>query len=153
MPIGAGLAGPAGLTATVYSPGVAKVAAFAFDAQGRLWFATADYSDTGADGLYLVAGAASPPELVVGGLHTPLGLVWYQGSLYVTSTGHVDAYTGFDGTRFATQPPGPDAAGRRRREQHHRGLARRPPGDGDLRSVRPLLAGVALVGIGRVVPS
>jgi glucose/arabinose dehydrogenase len=34
-------------------------------------------------------------------MHTPLGLVWYQGSLYVTSTGQVDAYTGFDGTHFA----------------------------------------------------
>jgi glucose/arabinose dehydrogenase len=102
VPIGAGLAGPAGLTATVYTPGAARVAAFAFDAQSRLWFATADYSDSGADGLYLVAGAGGQPQLVVGGLHTPLGLVWYQGSLFVTSTGQVDAYTGFDGTHFAT---------------------------------------------------
>jgi glucose/arabinose dehydrogenase len=100
--IGAGLAGPAGLTATVYSHGTANVAAFAFDDQGRLWFATADYSDRGADGLYLVTGAGSQPKLVVGGLHTPLGLVWYQGALYVASTGQVDAYTGFDGSHFAT---------------------------------------------------
>jgi glucose/arabinose dehydrogenase len=33
-------------------------------------------------------------------VHTPLGLLWYQGSLYVASTGRVDVYSGFDGAAF-----------------------------------------------------
>jgi hypothetical protein len=45
--IGAGLSGPSGLTATIYNSGVTNVAALAFDAHGRLWAATAAYSDEG----------------------------------------------------------------------------------------------------------
>jgi len=101
--IGAGLQGPAGLTATVYATGVPKVAAIAFDRQGRLWMATADYSPTGKDGLFLVAKAGATPVQVVRGLHTPIGLLWYQGSLYVSSTGRVDAYGNFDGAAFQTR--------------------------------------------------
>ncbi len=98
--IGAGLQGPSGLGATVYAKGLPKVAAFAFDSEGRLWAATADYSDSGHDGLYLVAAAGAPPVEVVADLHTPLGLLWDQGSLYVSSSGRVDAFGGFDGAHF-----------------------------------------------------
>jgi glucose/arabinose dehydrogenase len=98
--IGAGLQGPKGSHATVYATGLAKVAAFAFDPEGRLWAATADYTDTGHDGLYLVAKRGAKPIEVVSRLHTPLGLLWYHGSLYVTSKGRVDAYRDFDGTKF-----------------------------------------------------
>jgi len=101
VPIGAGLEGPSGLSATVYAHGLSNVAAFAFDPQGRLWVATADSTDRGRDGIYLIAGAGVAPVEVVASLHTPLGLLWYQGSLYVASSGRVDAYSGFDGTRFA----------------------------------------------------
>ena len=52
--IGAGLTGPAGLTATVAATGLAHVSAFAFDADGRLWAATAGYGDDGSDAVYLV---------------------------------------------------------------------------------------------------
>jgi len=100
--IGAGLTGPAGLKATVYAKGLPKVAALSFDSEGRLWVATADYTDQGKDGLYVVAKAGADPVEVVSGLHTPLGLLWYQDSLYVASKDRVDAYSGFDGTRFAT---------------------------------------------------
>lgn len=102
-PIGAGLSGPAGVTAAVYARNLTNAAAFAFDPEGRLWVATADYSDSGKDGIFVVARAASPPAEVVTGLHTPLGLVWYQGWLYVSSTGRVDAYSGFDGRAFANR--------------------------------------------------
>jgi hypothetical protein len=51
VPIGAGIDGPAGLTATVYAVGLPRVAAFAFDPQGRLWVATAALTDAGEDGL------------------------------------------------------------------------------------------------------
>jgi glucose/arabinose dehydrogenase len=100
--IGAGLSGPAGLAATVFAAGAAHVSAFAFDADGHLWFATADYSDTGSDGVYLVPGAGTVPVEVVGALHTPLGLLWFQGSLYVSSAAGVVAYGGFDGTTFTS---------------------------------------------------
>jgi hypothetical protein len=47
--IGAGLSGPKELRATVYATGLKNAAAFAFDSEGRLWVATADYPDTGKD--------------------------------------------------------------------------------------------------------
>ena len=100
--IGADLRGPAGLTAAVYASGAAHVSAFAFDADGRLWFATAAYTDTGADGIYLVSGTGADPVEIVSGLHTPLGLLWFEGSLYVSSAAGVVAYEGFDGTTFTT---------------------------------------------------
>jgi glucose/arabinose dehydrogenase len=99
--IGAGLSGPSELRATVYATGLKNAAAFAFDAEGRLWVATADYSDTGNDAVYVVAKRGAKPVKVISGLHTPLGLLWYHGSLYVGSTGRVDAFTDLRGTTFA----------------------------------------------------
>jgi glucose/arabinose dehydrogenase len=99
--IGAGLSGPSGLAAAVYASGVANAAALAFDGDGRLWVATADYSDSGRDGVYLVASPGASPVAVVSGLHTALGLLWYQQMLYVASKVGVEAYGGFDGTAFA----------------------------------------------------
>jgi len=100
--IGAGLRGPSGLRATIYATGLPKAAALAFDHQRRLWVATADYSDMGLDGLFVVTQAGASPIEVVSGLHTPLGLLWIQQTLYVASKESVDAYEGFDGTTFAT---------------------------------------------------
>jgi Glucose / Sorbosone dehydrogenase len=91
--IGGGLSGPKGLHATVYAKGPSKVAAFAFDSAGRLWLATADYTDEGKDGLYLVAKRGAKPVEVVSHLHTPLGLLWNDDTLYVASTGRVDAFS------------------------------------------------------------
>ncbi|HEX7471603.1 MAG TPA: hypothetical protein VF323_00855 [Candidatus Limnocylindrales bacterium] len=99
--IGAGLAGPAGLHATVYAQGTTAVAALAVDAEGRLWIATADYTDGGTDGLYVVTAAGVAPVEVVPVLHTPLGLLWHGETLYVSSASGVVAYSGFDGARFA----------------------------------------------------
>jgi glucose/arabinose dehydrogenase len=100
--IGAGLSGPAGLSATVAATGLENVAALAVDARGRLWAATAAYSDEGNDGLYVVSAPGASPIEVVAGLHTPLGLLWIGDTLYVSSTAGVDVYRGFDGTRFAS---------------------------------------------------
>jgi glucose/arabinose dehydrogenase len=102
LPIGAGLLGRSGLSATVYATGPKTVSAFALDSDGRLWVATADYTDRSKDGLYVITGAGATPREVVSGLHTPLGLLWYGGSLFVTSHARVDAYAGFDGAGFAT---------------------------------------------------
>jgi len=112
--IGDGLHGPSGLRASVYARGLDDVAALTFDSQGRLWIATAAYDYEGKDGLYVVARAGATPIEVVTGLRTPLGLLWYSGSLYVASTGRVDAYSDFNGTRFLADRrilTLPDAAG------------------------------------------
>jgi len=101
--IGAGLSGPHGLRATVYAHGPANVAAFAFDPEGRLWLATADYTDTGSDGLYVVAHEGATPVEVVSRLHTPLGLLWYRHTLYVASRGRVETFSDLHGTTFATR--------------------------------------------------
>jgi glucose/arabinose dehydrogenase len=101
--IGAGLQGPAGLNATVVATGLANVAALTVDSDGRLWAATAAYSDEGDDGLYIVTSPEAAPRKVVSGLHTPLGLLWIGDTLYVSSAGGVDAYQEFDGVRFASR--------------------------------------------------
>jgi glucose/arabinose dehydrogenase len=100
--IGAGVQGPVGLTATVYATGLKNVAAFAVDADGRLWAATAAYDDAGTDRLVVIDRAGATPTTVLTGLHTVLGLVWSDGTLYVASAGRVDAYTGLAGATFAT---------------------------------------------------
>ncbi len=100
--IGAGLTGRAGLRASVYSHGPPQVSAFAIDAEGRLWLSTAASEDAGADGVYLVPKAGAAPVAVISNLHTPLGLLWYQSQLFVSSKERVDAYSDFDGTTFAT---------------------------------------------------
>jgi hypothetical protein len=99
--IGAGLDGLAGLSATVYATGLTSASAFAIDPEGRLWVGTADYTDSGKDGIYLVPSAGATPIEVISDAHTPLGLLWDSGSLYVAAAGGVDAYSAFNGTTFA----------------------------------------------------
>jgi glucose/arabinose dehydrogenase len=99
--IGAGLQGPAGRSAKVYATGLPDVSALAIDATGRLWTATAAYGDTGTDAIYLIEASGSTPVKVVDGLHTVLGLVWANDTLYVSSAGRVDADGGLAGHAFA----------------------------------------------------
>lgn len=99
--IGAGLQGPSGLSASVYATGLPNVSAFAFDATGRLWAATAAYGDTGTDAIYMIESSGSTPVKVVDGVRTVLGLVWANDTLYVSSAGRVDAYSGLTGHAFA----------------------------------------------------
>jgi glucose/arabinose dehydrogenase len=98
--IGEGLQGPEGTTATVEATGLQNVAALAFDGQGRLWAATAAFSDDGTDAVYLVTGNDADEQRVVADIHTPLGLLWIDDTLYVASAERVDAFSDFDGTRF-----------------------------------------------------
>ena len=100
--IGAGLRGPSGLHATVYARGLTHASGFAYDDQGRLWVATAAAQDDGTDGIYVVATPGATPLRVISDVHTPLGLLWLNGSLYVASAGRVDVESGFDGSRFAS---------------------------------------------------
>jgi glucose/arabinose dehydrogenase len=129
--IGAGLTGAAGLTATVYAKGLPKVAALALDPQGRLWVATSDSTDQGKDGVFVVAKQGADPVEVVSALHTPLGLLWYQDSLYVASKGRVDAYRDFNGTTFAT----------------HRTVLTLPDGIGETNGLVASPSGALLLGI------
>ncbi len=101
--IGAGLRGPNGLAASVYTTGLAHVAALTTDPEGRLWAATAAYEDRGDDGVFLLSQSGGPPVRVISSLHTPLGLLWYQSSLYVSSNERVEMYRDFNGATFATQ--------------------------------------------------
>ena len=100
--IGHALRGPEGLQASVYATGLTHASAAVVDDQSRLWVATADYSDAGQDAVYVVARSGDTPVKVIDGLHTPLGLLWYQSSLFVASHEKVESYRGFDGTAFAT---------------------------------------------------
>ena len=98
--IGVGIKGPSGLQATVYAGGLTHAAAFALDAQQRLWVATADYTDNGQDGVSLVASTGATPVEVISRLHTPLGVVWHDGVLFVASKARIDAYSGLEGSTF-----------------------------------------------------
>jgi glucose/arabinose dehydrogenase len=88
------------MRATVYARGLSNVAALAYDPEGHLWASTAAYSTGGQDGVYMIENAGSPPLKVISGLSTPLGLLWSTGTLFVSSSGRVDAYSGFDGSAF-----------------------------------------------------
>jgi glucose/arabinose dehydrogenase len=100
--IGAGLQGPAGLAATVYTAGIPNVAALALDDEGHLWAATRAIEDAGTDTNSVVNAAGAAPRVVVRGLHTVLGLVWVGDDLYVASKKQVSVYRSFDGTAFAS---------------------------------------------------
>jgi glucose/arabinose dehydrogenase len=112
--IGAGLRGPRGLHATAYAKHLKHLSALTEDAQGRVWAATAAASDTGTDGIYLIASAGATPAKVITDVHTPLGIIWVDGSLYVSERNTIEVYRGFDGTQFsshATVVSFPDGTG------------------------------------------
>jgi len=92
---------PEAVTTTTVASGLGNVAALAVDGSGRLWAATASMSDDGTDAVDLVIDGA--PTKVIGDVHTPLGLAWIGDSLYVAQNKEVDAFSGFDGTSFATE--------------------------------------------------
>src|SRR4029079_10803445 len=73
VPIGAGLKGRAGLSASVAAEGLTNVSAVAFDDDGRLWALTAGYEDDGTDALSVVPSTGATPVTVLTGLHTPMG--------------------------------------------------------------------------------
>jgi len=100
--IGAGLQGPAGLHATVAATGIVNVASLAVDATGRVWAGTAAFDDAGTDAIYMILAGAAPVN-VIGNLHTVLGLVWIDDTLFVAAKESVTAWTGFDGATFATR--------------------------------------------------
>jgi len=112
--IGAGLRGPAGLQASVYAKGPATLATIALDRRGRLWLTAAGLEAHADDGVYLISKPGGRAIKVIAGLSDPLGLAWYRDELYVSSIGRVDAYGGFNGSRFTSHTrvlSGPVAGG------------------------------------------
>ena len=101
--IGAGLKGPSGLRATIFARGLRLQSAFALDARGRLWIAVSGATTHGSDGVFLVAQVGARPVKVIGDIRGPLGFVWSGGTLYVSSLGRVEAFSGLRGTRFTTR--------------------------------------------------
>jgi glucose/arabinose dehydrogenase len=101
--IGAGLQGPSGLRATAYAKGLRHVSALTTDAAGRVWVATGAARDAGKDAIYVVTEAGARPQQVVTDVHTPLGLVWVDDTLYVSQADGVLALRDFDGTAFASR--------------------------------------------------
>ena len=126
--IGAGLQGPAGLSATVEAAGIVNVAALAVDATGRIWAGTAAFGDVGTDAIWLIRSAGASPVRVIDSLHTVLGIAWVGDTMLVASKEQVSAYAGFDGTAFAS----------------HRAIVTFPAGVGEVN-------GIALGPTGRVV--
>lgn len=100
--IGAGVRGPAGLAATVVATGLEHASVITVDDAGRTWIATAAFEDTGTDVVAVIDAAGGAPRTVLDHLHTPLGLLWLDGELYVAAKGGVVAHGGFDGTGFAS---------------------------------------------------
>ena len=84
----------------MYAKGPATLATVALDRQGRLWLAAAGLETHTEDGVYEISKPGAPAIKVISGLSDPLGLAWYQNQLYVSSIGRVDAYGGFNGSRF-----------------------------------------------------
>jgi glucose/arabinose dehydrogenase len=98
--IGAGLSGPHGYHARLYTQGLRHVSAFTYDGNGRLWATASGATTHTGDGVYLVERRGGKPRKVAGGLTSPLGLVWVGDRLIVSSLGRVTAFSGFDGVRF-----------------------------------------------------
>jgi glucose/arabinose dehydrogenase len=98
--IGAGLQGPQGLRATVYARGLKLASAFALDSQGRLWVATSGATTHATDGVYVVPRPGAKPLKVISRIRGPLGLAWVGRTLYVSSLGRVEAFSGLRGTSF-----------------------------------------------------
>ena len=87
---------------TVYARGLVHAAAFAYDSRGRLWVATSGATVHRTDGVYLVAKQGATPVKVIAHVRGPLGLVWDNGSLYVSTLDGVYRYSGFTADRFAS---------------------------------------------------
>ncbi len=90
------------MEASVYAKGPATLATVVLDGHGRLWLTAAGLETHTEDGVYEISKPGAPAVKVISGLSDPLGLDWYDGELYVSSIGRVDAYGGFNGRSFAT---------------------------------------------------
>jgi glucose/arabinose dehydrogenase len=101
VPVGALLNAPADIRADYYARDLPRPTAFAADAHGGLWATSGAGGATPEDGVWFVARRGATPRHVVRGIPTPLGLHWFHGELYVAERGRVEAFSRFNGRRFA----------------------------------------------------
>ena len=99
VPTGAGISTPAGFRTDVVAK-VVRPTALARDGAGRVWITSADGSARPTGKVLVLPKLGGQPRPVILGLRTPLGLTWFRRELYVSSTGRVDAYSGFAAGRF-----------------------------------------------------
>ncbi len=129
VPIGAGLNGPAGVRASVYTRGLGTLSAIALDHRGRVWATTSGAESHSRDGVYADRrrgshpgegdlGPQGPARPDLGGRHALRGLDRAGGRFQPP-----------DGHPLPEPPPDPEGAGRPRLERQPRAGARRPPGD------------------------
>jgi glucose/arabinose dehydrogenase len=93
-------------TPKVVTKGIPFATNVVFDPAGGMWVTSGAGGSNASDGVWYVPEGGKPRH-VVRHLRTALGLRWAGGSLYVShitspSNGRVTAFTGFNGTRFAT---------------------------------------------------
>jgi glucose/arabinose dehydrogenase len=94
-------------TPSVIAKGIPFATNVAFDPAGGMWVTSGAGGANASDGVWYVPPGGTPRH-VIRGLRTALGLRWAGGWLYVAhitspSNGRVTAFTGFDGTRFASR--------------------------------------------------
>jgi len=103
VPIGAGLTGVSGLTASVWAQGPKNTGDVTQGPDGSVFVSTADETGKPDDGVYLVSKGATKPVEVIKNLHSTLGVVWYENQLYVSTLGKVVVYTDFNGRSFGAE--------------------------------------------------
>ena len=99
VPTGAGISTPGGFRTDVVAS-VVRPTALAQDPAGRIWITSADGSDQPTGRVLLLPKFGGVPQPVISRLRTPLGLTWFRGELYVSSTGRVDAFSGLAAGSF-----------------------------------------------------
>jgi glucose/arabinose dehydrogenase len=99
--IGSGVDGPSGLSATVWANGPKESGDMAEGPNGTLFVSTAGETGMPVDGVYAL-GKGTMPVKVISGLYATLGLAWYHETLYVSSYGRVETYSGYTGTSFTS---------------------------------------------------
>jgi glucose/arabinose dehydrogenase len=99
---------PAGRAAagTVLAASVPFPTNIVFDTRGGMWLTSGAGGPQSSDGVWYLPPGGHIARHVAAGLHTALGLNWYQGKLYVgsissPSQGIVTQLSGFDGHAFA----------------------------------------------------
>ncbi len=109
-----GITAPVGVTVQTVATGVPQPTNITVDSSGRMWVTSGGNITAPSDGVWLVRAPGAKPVHVIRSLFTALGLTWYQDELYVayvqpygdadavTHAGAVTAYSGFDGSSFAS---------------------------------------------------
>jgi glucose/arabinose dehydrogenase len=103
VPIGAGVTGVSGLTASLWAQGPKNTGDVTAGPNGSVFVSTADETGKPDNGVYLVTKGSTTPIEVIKGLQLTLGVVWYDNQLFVSTLGKVVVYTDFNGHGFGAE--------------------------------------------------